>query len=386
MRRLAPALVLSAIVVGMAPFAGEIRDWIADALAAGFVRVMGAGFAVAVAAVVVWVIARIRDDRPRRYALLLLGLILLFGQLAGWSRADATVNAVERIHFLYYGLLGLLWLRAMRWPRREGAAPDAARGDLSAPLLALLAVLVVAIADEGVQWWVAARTGELYDVVLNVYAGATGLLVALALDGPRSLVWRFEAGAGRRLARLGAVAIVVLAAFVHAAHLGYRIEDPEAGSFRSYFSVEELREASRDRAARWAEAPLGPPGEFAPLEREDWFRSEAGMRVMHRNSALERGDVYQAWKENLILERWYAPFLGQLNRDGNPFRLPEETRRTLDEARPTRDPYRYDSPVGRNPHRIWLWPGKPLLWTSTAALIALLLGAPALAARWRRTG
>ena len=193
MKRFTPALVVSTIVVGMAPFAGEIRDWISETLGGGFVRVMGAAFAVVVAAIVVWVIARIRDDRVRRYGLLLLGLALLIGQLAGWSRANAAVNAVERIHFLYYGLLGVLWLRAFR----------RGRADLSAPLLALVALLLVAIADEGVQWWVAARTGELYDIALNVYAGATGILVGLALDGPRSLRWRLLGGGGQsRASRL----------------------------------------------------------------------------------------------------------------------------------------------------------------------------------------
>jgi hypothetical protein len=395
MRRFAPALLVSAIVVGMAPYAGEIRDWAADALADGFVRFMGAGFAAAVAGIVLWVIARIRHDRLRRYGLLLLGLALLVGQLAGWSRADAAVNAVERIHFLYYGLLGGLWLRAFGRPTATaassstpavGPAPSSApeSSGPSPPLLALLAVLLVALADEGVQWWVGARTGELYDVALNVYAGAAGLLVALALDATRWFGWRLELGGGRRLARLGAVALVALAAFVHAAHLGYRIEDAEIGSFRSYFTTEGLRAASRDREARWAAAPLGPPGEFAPLEREDWFRSEAGMRVHHRNGALERGDVYQAWKENLILERWYAPFLSQLNSDGQPFRLPEETRRRLDQTRPRRDPYPYDSPVGRDPFRIWLWPGKPLLWIATAALVALTLAVPAMVDAGRR--
>ncbi len=366
MRRFTPALVVSTIVVGMAPFAGEIRDWISETLGGGFVRIMGAAFAVVVAAIVVWVIARIRDDRVRRYGLLVLGLALLIGQLAGWSRSNAAVNAVERIHFLYYGLLGFLWLRAFR----------RGRADLSAPLLALVALLLVAIADEGVQWWVAARTGELYDVGLNVYAGATGILIGLALDGPRSLRWRLLGG-GRSLARLGAVAVVALAAFLHAAHLGYRIDDPGVGTFRSWFTADTLRQASRDRAARWAVEPLGPPGEFTPLEREDWFRTEGGMRVQHRNAALERGDVYQAWKENLILERWYAPFLDQINRDGNPFRLPDVTRSDLESRQPERDPYPYDDPVGRDPLRIWLAPSKTQLWIVTAVLVVVMVTVPA---------
>ena len=127
------------------------------------------------------------------------------------------------------------------------------------------------------------------------------------------------------------------------------------------------RAAIAPRAGR-AE-PLGPPGEFAPLEREDWFRTEGGMRVQHRNAALERGDVYQAWKENLILERWYAPFLDQINRDGNPFRLPEATRADLERRQPQRDPYPYDDPVGREPLRIWLAPSKAQLWIVTAVLV-----------------
>jgi hypothetical protein len=228
-----------------------------------------------------------------------------------------------------------------------------------------------------VQWWVAARTGELYDVALNVYACATGILAGLALDGPRSLRWRLEPGSGASLARLGAVATVALAAFLHAAHLGYRIDDPGVGTFRSFFSESELRQASVDRAVRWAAAPLGPPGEFAALEREDWFRSEGGMRVQHRNAALERGDVYQAWKANLILERWYAPFLEQINRDGQPFRLPAATRADLERRQPAREPYPYDDPVGREPLRIWLVPTKPQLWIATVIVVAAMTLAPA---------
>lgn len=350
----------------MALYASEVRVWLERVLRAGYVRAMGAGFAVAVAAVLVWVATRIRDDRLRRYGLLVLGLALLLGQVMGWSRADAAVNAVERVHFLYYGLAGVLWFRAFR------------RGyhDLSALASTVLAILLVALADEGVQWWAAARTGELYDVVLDVYAGVTGLLVALALDGPRSLDWRIGAASWRTPARLAAASVIALAAFLHLAHLGYRIVDPEIGVFHSYFTVEGLAAASRDRARRWHETPLGPPGVYAPLEREDWFRSEAGMRVQHRNASLERGDVYQVWKENHILERYYAPFLEQRGRDGNPFRLPAETLAAVEEARPKRDPYPYDSPVGRIPRRIWARPSKTELWATASALAVALLVAP----------
>ena len=45
---------------------------------------------------------------------------------------------------------------------------------------------------------VAARTGEVYDIGLNVYAGATGLLLGIGVDGPRSLTWMLGAGSGRK--------------------------------------------------------------------------------------------------------------------------------------------------------------------------------------------
>src|SRR5262245_34819822 len=56
-----PALAISAMVVGMAPYSAEIRDWIAETLAGRFVRVMGIAFAVVVGAIVVWVVTRVRD-------------------------------------------------------------------------------------------------------------------------------------------------------------------------------------------------------------------------------------------------------------------------------------------------------------------------------------
>ena len=208
------------------------------------------------------------------------------------------------------------------------------RADLSAPLLALDAMLLVAIADEGVQWWVAARTGELYDVGLNVYAGATGILFGLALDGPRSLRWRLGRGSGvcsrvsapspwSRWRRSFTPPISAIASTTPRSAPSVPASPP---------TLCALRAAIAPRGGRLE--PLGPPGEFAPLEREDWFRTEGGMRVQHRNAALERGDVYQAWKENLILERWYAPFLDQINRDGNPFRLPAATRDDLERQAP----------------------------------------------------
>lgn len=360
-RRFVLALLVSSIVVGMAPFVAALRDALEEMLGGGYVRWMGIGFVAAAAALLALLVTRIRQHRLRRYALLVLALALVAAQTLGWSRADARVNAVERIHFLYYGLLGFVWFWAFR-PRR----------DVSVPVLTLLAVTVVSVLDEGVQWLVPVRTGELFDVGLNVYAGSTGVLAALATWGTKDLASGLRRDAATLLGRWLAAAALSLALFVHLAHLGYRIDDPEIGRFRSYFRLEELESLARDRARQWAREP---PGEPEPLAVEDYYWTEAGWRVQHRNAAFHRGDFYQAYKENRLLEKYYGPFLDLSKR------LPPVQLRQIEEGRPRRDPYPYVSPVGRDPHRIWLWPTKPMLWLVAGIFAAACLLSPRLVPR-----
>jgi len=82
--------------------------------------------------------------------------------LHGWLRKAA--------HFLTYGVLAVLWLRALTfyWPRRPGVNL----------VLALTCCLVVALLDEGRQALLASRTGSLGDVFLDM-TGA-GILVVIA--------------------------------------------------------------------------------------------------------------------------------------------------------------------------------------------------------------
>jgi len=93
---------------------------------------------------------------------------LLFGQLS-----DATWDLVHRLlrksgHFLGYGALGLVWLRAWRM-----TLPDARF--LSQAGLALLGTALVASWDEWHQTFLPNRTGSPYDVLLDC-CGATALI------------------------------------------------------------------------------------------------------------------------------------------------------------------------------------------------------------------
>ena len=93
---------------------------------------------------------------------------LLFGPLS-----DATWEIVHHVlrksgHFLGYGALGLVWLRAWRM-----TLPDAPF--LSQAGLALLGTALVASWDEWHQTFLPNRTGSPYDVLLDC-CGATAMI------------------------------------------------------------------------------------------------------------------------------------------------------------------------------------------------------------------
>ncbi len=320
---------------------------------------MAVFFGVMILAVLVLVVVRIREHRLRRYGLLIVALALMSLQLFGLNRDDPRVNAVERIHFLFYGGIAYLYFAAFR-----------RRGVLNAVLLAFGASLIVAVMDESVQWFFANRTGEVMDVLLNAYATVVGLLVSLAFDvrgAQGSARPKLEL---RLMGRMLACDLVLVAAFIHFAHLGYSLEDEGIGRFRSYFTLEQLEEIGEARLRSWAEEKPWPE---RSLDREDQYRREAERRVQHRNASFERGDFYQAWKENLILEKYYQPVLKleEMGARKGMYRFSPTNLEQLEASRPRGDLYPYDSPAGRGV--VWVRPGKGVLWVVTVLLVVVVL-------------
>lgn len=352
-RALATALVASALVVVAAPFLRSLQEVALATLGRRFyVPVLGVAFALAMAAVLVSSLWRIREQRLLRYGLLATALLLMGLQIFGWNRGVAVTDAVERIHFLFYGLLALLYYRAFR-----------PLGGVPTLLCTLLAVATVGTVDEWLQWLVPVRTGDWFDVLLNSYAGLCGLLFALAAERSRLYDWRARRGSFGRVARLAALLLLVLAGFLHCAHLGYAHFDEELGArFRSYFTLDELDELSRRRAVEWAERPPPP---LSPLQIEDYFRTEAGWRVSYRNAALESGLLFEACEENRILEKYYAPFL----RIGHA--LSPQVRERLEKERPPGSDRVYTSPADLG--RIFVRPSKPVFWTVVLIVAGVLL-------------
>jgi VanZ family protein len=290
------AVVAAAALVLSAPFLGQARSALRSAFPAQFAWVVGGLVGAGVACAILAALARIRERRLVRYAAIVLALSIagIYAVVNASGNRDSDI--VELVHFLQYGIVTFLFYRACR----ETA-------DATVIAVPLLAGLVVGTAEEWFQWFLPARVGEIRDLYLNVTAIACGLLFSMAVDPPMGDPRRLQPGSSALIGRVALVAILAVAAFFHAVHLGHDITDDEAGTFESRYSRQRLLELQAERVARWRVEP--PPASLRRLSREDQYLTEGIQHAQWRNRMWEAGDALAAWNENRILEKYYAPVL-----------------------------------------------------------------------------
>ena len=97
--------------------------------------------------------ARIRDRRLLRYASIAAALGLGTAYALWNAQGIAEVDAVERVHFVEYGLITFLFYRVWR-----------PRDDASMLVLPLVAGLAVGTLEEWLQWFIPGRVGDMRDV------------------------------------------------------------------------------------------------------------------------------------------------------------------------------------------------------------------------------
>jgi hypothetical protein len=356
----AVATFVSAVIVLAAPFMGQLQSLLRRSLSTQhYVLLFGAGVLAAVAFAMLLAVRRIRDRRAQRFGL--LAIAIGFG--GGYMWATATpwqeVNAVERVHFVEYGVIALLFYRAWR-----------AAGDPSIVVLPLLAAFAVGTVDEWLQWFIPVRVGEAHDVFLNLAAIVCGLLFAIALLPPASFTARLHPESWRRIGVATAAVWLIFAAFVSQVHLGHVIAVPGIGAFRSHYTAAELEALQADRAAAWR---TQPPSTLRRLSREDQYLDEGLWHVRRRNIA----DLPEAWHENLILERYFAPVLDTptyASPTGN--RWPPEQRADV----ATRAPAVAAFTSTAEPYPIVAWPAGRF-WMLSAAIAVALAAIPFAIAR-----
>ena len=357
-RALVVAGAASVALVLAAPGLGSARSALRAAFPGAFSRLIEGGLALAALAAFGLAVARIRTHRLQRYGLLAAALVIAWAYSTLTGSPDPAIRAVERVHFVSFGLIAWLFLRV--WRDRQ---------DASAIVAPALAAFVVGVGDEAFQWFLPARVGELADVVLNAAAIACGLLVGSAITPPADPLGRWIGESVRLVARLVAVTIVALAAFTHAVHLGHRIAVPGVGAFDSRYTASRLAQLDTGRGERWRHE--GPPLVRPPrFSREDQYMTEGLQHVQARNEAWARGDAFTAWRENAILERHFAAVLdtpSYVSRTGH--RWPAAHRA---DAAARVDGRSADAFVSAAfPYPIYRWPAWAL-WLPTLAAAALL--------------
>ena len=328
--RLLLAMAASVAVVLSGPFVGQINNWLQERFPGQHLGIIAAAVVAPALIALGLAFARIRERRLLRYGLIALGVLVA----ASYAAVMQPVYT-ERFHLTEYAVLTFLFYRV--WRPRE---------DLTTLVLPVCAAFVAGIADEWFQWFIPSRVGELKDVLLNGGGIATGLLFAVGLNPPTALRLPADDRSRRALAAGASAFVAAIAIFLQSVHLGFEIVDGEIGSFRSAFSEARLQELN----ARW---PTRRPG--GTISREDHYLSEAVFHIQERNELFGSGDLRGAWKENRILERFYAPVLDAAMATS---RWPAEQRANVEAGLTAEDrPYvsdAYPLPI-YTWNRFWFW-------------------------------
>jgi len=357
--RLLLASAASAATILSAPFVSQIRFWIRSTFPGHFVLVVGGLVGAAVIAALGMALVRIRDRRAPRFAAIGAALAIAAGYAAAISTSDIQANAVERFHFVEYGAIAFLFYRAFR-----------SIEDGSILLLPVLAGLLVGTFDEWFQWFIPVRVGEMRDVFLNLVAVGCGLLFSVAVDPPPQLALALRHGSGQRAGGAAALVAMAFAAFVHSVHLGRPVADTSAGIFKSRYDGAALTALEADRTDRWRQAaPV-----VRPLSREDQYLSEGIQHVQERNRKWTMGEFGAAWRENLILEKYYRPVLDVTYplRSGPTHRWPDAQRADAERRAGTAPAGGYVSDADHGFMRTW---PPSIVWSSALGIALICVAA-----------
>ncbi len=247
----------------------------------------------------------------------------------------------EAIHFVQYGVLGVLSYRALSHRIQ----------DVSIYFAAAAIGAIVGTIDEAIQWITPGRHWGLRDIWLNFFATAlVQIAIAKGLN-PALISGKPKASNIRTICRLSAIVLLLLGAsllntppriawyaeqipileFLKThdsvmAEYGYLYVDPAIGTFRSRFSSQELRVMDADRAteaARILDRFHGDRATYLRFLKEytpvnDPFVHEARVHLFRRDRFVEEAEEVKlndrkeyrnrmtvAFRENQIMEKYF---------------------------------------------------------------------------------
>ena len=269
-------------------------------------------------------------------------LFWLFAITSVWIYAALQLkySPEESLHFVEYGILGLLLYRALVHRFR----------DRSVFIIAFLLGVIVGTVDEIIQWIVPERLWSFGDVALD--ALSVGLMLAnivMALQPP-VIVNALPVSSLRRVCR---IVLVILLLFTMCllntpdlvswyaeripglaclknndtvmTEYGFRYVDPEIGTFFSRFTIEEIRHQDTERGVEAAQIidRYRSDEEYGRFLKEytssmDPFVHEVRVHIFRRDRYLQRayeGQDYEkkqrhdctvAYREDQILKKYFS--------------------------------------------------------------------------------
>ncbi len=316
------------------PFARAFRQVVQENI--------GSDFFLYITAAVTLVVGTLAFNSLRKRKLPLNARLSLFAIIAAFLAYIYSLRDMpeEAVHIAEYGMVSVLVYRALAHRVH----------DYSIYILATLAVGVIGIFDEYIQWVTPSRVFDLRDMRTNIISGGLAQLAIAAGLRPGIISSMPEPKSWGRLSYFSAAGIFILAlGFMNTpqriawyatnipalqflmdndgmmVEYGYRYDDPEIGIFRSRFSPQELQQIDPQRGTEVAGAldqyirgeGYGPFLEIYSVPR-DAYTHEAGVHLFRREyyidrareSEEKRGEHYDiTFRENKILEKYFPSAL-----------------------------------------------------------------------------
>lgn len=306
-------------------------------------------------AVLVYLVFFVKNHRTSR-------ILWLFAIGFVYAYLISTIEiVVEQVHLLEYGILGGLYL--LPWQR--------ILKDKTAYFAAWTFTFSAGIIDELSQYYSPTRVGTVPDICLNGYASALALLLVAKVF---SRV-RFDRPVTSRNIRIVSGVFVfnllLLGAFISiVTDYGFLHKDPQIGAFYSHFTVEGLKKADRLETAKNIAAvkDLYPVKMHTYLKDQghlNKFYAEILVHLFRRDRYVEKGDLWVAYKENLVLDAYFTETIR-----GSGFAWPPEKIKQIESELKIAPDRFYESPVAKDDVIVMFGPAT--LWGFILPLICIL--------------
>ncbi len=298
----------------------KLRDYLTTTLGEqGFSYTVTGIFGICAIIAIIWIIRlRIYEKPVQMIVLALTSACYIYFIL----RLELVV---ERIHYIEYGLVTVLAFRAI-----APLFPNS-----GAYILSIMYVIALGAFDEGVQWILPTRVGEIRDVWINLTAGFLGLLPIMALQTSGSMMHKPDRRTTSAVLFWTGILVLSIALFLNFVHgFGHLHTLPDGTKFKSAFRSEEFRiiGSSKD-AVIWedfSQAPLSSSSKGGLISwiadrMNQWkalrhatpaaFNYEAWRHLRHRNG-LENpryAKHREAYEEQSILTSFYGAYVKKFN-------------------------------------------------------------------------